>query len=68
MKQFFKDYKELMKTANNLVKKHWLGLILTYVLTWISFIVGTKLWLFRDTDDFINNYKVFGFPEKKGDE
>lgn len=68
MKQFFKDYKELMKEANKFVKKHWLGLILAYVVTWISFIVGTKLWLYRDTDDFINNYKVFDFTEKKGDE
>lgn len=68
MKRFFKDYKEFTKEWTKFMKKHWLGLTIMYGLSILSFIVGTKLWLFKDTDEFISNYKVFGFQEKKGDE
>ena len=44
MKTFVKDYLDLCKESGRFCKKHWLGLIIMYLV-----IFGAELgWLFRD--------------------
>lgn len=62
MKNFFKDYGELCKTAGNFYKKHWLGTIVINVV--VSGVMIAVTWPKELKEEVVDNIKD---KFKKGD-